>query len=100
MLQLTRKIHGGHELSTPDWLQRPGRAEAGRCWRALERVYYELTAMNLPDSMPLRERRTVDCVLQRRGEPPRNRGVRRDAALQPLPRADDPLLPAHHGGGL
>jgi hypothetical protein len=27
--------------------------------------------MELPDAMPSRERRTVDCVLQRRVEPPR-----------------------------
>jgi hypothetical protein len=34
-------------------------------------LYTELTDMKLPDAMPSRERRTVDCVLQRRGEPPR-----------------------------
>jgi hypothetical protein len=34
-------------------------------------MYAELTGMELPDVMPSRERRTVDCVLQRRGEPPR-----------------------------
>jgi hypothetical protein len=66
-------------LATPDWLQRPGAAEAGRRWRVLQRIYYELTAMELPEVMPPRERRTVDCVLQRRG---------------------DPRLPAYRGGGL
>jgi hypothetical protein len=34
-------------------------------------MYAELAGMELPDVMPSRERRTVDCVLQRRGEPPR-----------------------------
>ncbi len=69
--ELVRKIYGGPELATPDWLQRPGRAEAGRRWRVLQRIYHELTAMELPEVMPPRERRTVDCVLQRRGESPR-----------------------------
>jgi hypothetical protein len=37
----------------------------------LHRIYHELTAMELPEVMPPRERRTVDCVLRRRGEAPR-----------------------------
>ena len=71
VIELVRKVYGGQELATPDWLQRPGTAEAGRRWRVLERIYHELTAMELPEVMPPRERRTVDCVLQRRGEAPR-----------------------------
>jgi len=69
--ELVRKVYGGGELATPDWLQRPGPAEAGRRWRVLQRIYHELTATELPEVMPPRERRTVDCVLQRRGEAPR-----------------------------
>ena len=70
-MELVRKVHGGQEQRTPDWLQRPGAAEAGRRWGLIRAVYAELTGMELPEVMPPRERRTVDCVLQRRGEPPR-----------------------------
>jgi hypothetical protein len=70
-VDLVRKVYGGSEESTPDWLQRPGTAEAGRRWELVQALYAELTGMQLPDAMPSRERRTVDCVLQRRGEPPR-----------------------------
>jgi hypothetical protein len=71
VIGLVRDVYGGRELATPGWLQRPGRAETGRRWRVLQRIYHERTAMELPEVMPLRERRTVDCVLQRRGEAPR-----------------------------
>jgi hypothetical protein len=71
VIELVRKVYGGNELATPDWLQRPERGDAGRRWRLIRSLYTELTGMELPDSMPPRERRTVDCVLQRRGEPPR-----------------------------
>ena len=53
------------------WLQRPGPPECGRRWPLVRRHDGELTDMDLPDVMPPRERRTVDCVLQRRGGPPR-----------------------------
>jgi hypothetical protein len=71
VIELVRKVYGGNELATPDWLQRPERGDAGRRWRLIRSLYTELTGMELPDSMPPRERRTVDCVVQRRGEPPR-----------------------------
>ena len=75
-VDLVRKIYGGQEQPTPDWLQHPAAAEAGRRWRLVRTMYaeltgMELTGMELPDVMPPRERRKVDCVLQRRGEPPR-----------------------------
>ena len=64
-------VYGGTERPTPDWLQRPGSPECGRRWALVRTIYGELTDMELPDVMPPRERRIVDCVLQRRGEPPR-----------------------------
>jgi hypothetical protein len=70
-VELVRKVYGGQERHTPDWLQRPAAAEASQRWGLVRAVYTELTDMDLPDVMPPRERREVDCVLQRRGEPPR-----------------------------
>jgi hypothetical protein len=71
VIALVRKTYGGRELPTPDWLQRPAREESGSRWPLVRAIYEELAGMELPDVMPPRERRTVDCVLQRRGEPPR-----------------------------
>ena len=71
VIDLVRKVYGGCEQPTPDWLQRPGRAESGRRWKLISGVYAGLTDLELPEVMPMRERRTMDCVLQRRGEPPR-----------------------------
>lgn len=72
VIELVRVAHDGRKLATPDWLERPGRAEVGRrCWRALEHIYNPLTDMDIPEVMPSPERRTVDCVLQCRGESPR-----------------------------
>jgi hypothetical protein len=50
---------------------RPGRDESGRRWPLIKRIYRELTDMELPETMPPRERRQVDLVLRRRGDPPR-----------------------------
>jgi len=71
VVELVRKVYGGTEVPTPGWLQRPGRAEAGRRWKLVQALYFELSDMELPGVMPSREHRTVDCVLQRRGQPPR-----------------------------
>lgn len=71
VIALVRQAYGGKELPTPDWRQRPGRHESGRRWPFVCALYAGLSGMELPDVMPPRERRTVDCVLQRRGEPPR-----------------------------
>lgn len=69
-IELVRTVLGGQERATPEWLQRPAAADPGRRWRLVRALYAELTVMELPDLMPSRERRKVDCVLQRRGEPP------------------------------
>jgi hypothetical protein len=53
-VELVGVVYGGRELSTPDWLKRPGRAEAGRRWRVLGSIYHELTGMELPEVMPPR----------------------------------------------
>jgi hypothetical protein len=71
VVALIQGVYGGTARPTPGWLQRPGRAECGRRWSLVRALYTELTDMELPDVMPPRDRRTVDCVLQRRGEPPR-----------------------------
>lgn len=69
---LVREIHGGVEVSeTPLWLQRPTRSACGRRWRVVQRIYRELTGLELPDQPPPRERRSVDLILQKRGQPPR-----------------------------
>jgi predicted translin family RNA/ssDNA-binding protein len=60
VIQLVRRRYRSRELATPDRLQCPRWAAAGRRWRVLERVYRELTAMELPDVMQPRERRKVD----------------------------------------
>src|SRR5271154_3938033 len=70
-VDLVRKIYGGQEQPTPDWLQHPAAAEAGRRWGLARAMYVELTDMELPDMMPPRERCKVDYILRRRGEPPR-----------------------------
>lgn len=55
---------------TPTWLLRPGREEFGPAWRKIRLIYRRLTdGMELPTTMPLRERRTVDGVLGGRGLP-------------------------------
>lgn len=59
------------EESTPDWLMRPGRAECKRRWPLVRRIYSELTGLELPEEMPVRERRQLDAILIKRGQPPR-----------------------------
>jgi hypothetical protein len=68
VIALVHAVNGGTERPTPEWLQRPGPAECGRRWPLVCSLYAELTDMALPEVMPPRERRTVDCVLQCRGE--------------------------------
>jgi hypothetical protein len=49
---------------TPSWLKRPGRRECGDSWSLIQRIYADLTEGGvLPETMPSRERRVVDCVL-------------------------------------
>jgi len=63
---LERVLSGVATLATensPDWLKRPGEAEMGALWPLAQRVYSELTGLELPRVAPLRERRRVDVVL-------------------------------------
>lgn len=48
---------------TPAWLLRPGRDECGHQWPLIQTIYADLTGRVLPDTMPPRERRTIDAVL-------------------------------------
>lgn len=57
--------------SAPNWLARPGRAECGHRWHQVIDLYRDLTGLDLPDVMPVRERRRVDAVISTPGEPPR-----------------------------
>jgi hypothetical protein len=68
VIGLVRQVYRGEELPTPEWLQRPAAADAGRRWKLVQSIHASLTDMQLPDAMPPRERRDVDCVLQRHDE--------------------------------
>jgi hypothetical protein len=56
---------------TPAWLMRPGRRECGDRWKLVVWIYRGLTDLELPQTMPPRERRRVDAVIERPGERPR-----------------------------
>ncbi len=71
VLQLVIRILGGTEVPTAAWLMRPGLTECGKHWPLVRRIYRELTNKNLPETMPPRERRRVDCVLKLAHSPPR-----------------------------
>ena len=43
---------------------RPGIAECGAQWKLICSIYHELTGLQLPETMPPRERRDIDCVLR------------------------------------
>lgn len=56
------------KYETPQWLIRPGKEEAEHLWRKIRLIYRRLTdGMELPEVMPLRERRVVDGVFGGRG---------------------------------
>lgn len=58
------EVTGAGTGKTPPWLLRPGRTECRSSWSLVQRLYQELTGgAELPDTMPPRERRSVDCVL-------------------------------------
>ena len=62
--QLVVEILGARTAVTPSWLMRPGKGECGERWALVQRVYAELTGgAELPETMPERESRRVDCVL-------------------------------------
>lgn len=53
---------------TPDWLVRPGRREIRSRWRLIRAIYRKLSdGLELPDEMPLRERRAIDGIVGGRG---------------------------------
>lgn len=55
--------------ATPTWLRRPGKKECGHSWNLAQEIYADLTSgAKLPETMPLRETRRVDCVLTLHGE--------------------------------
>lgn len=62
--RLVVQILSAHQADTPAWLMRPGRSECGRHWPLIQEIYAELAGgATLPQTMPPRERRTIDCVL-------------------------------------
>lgn len=65
VLELVKKILGGTEDRTPSWLMRPAFNEWGRYWSLVNEIYTNLTGLRLPNEMPARERRIVDCALKR-----------------------------------
>ena len=71
VVALVHEIYGGDLIDTPAWLMRPGQAECSAAWPLIQSIYRELESRELPDMMPPRERRKLDAVLQRTGEPPR-----------------------------
>jgi hypothetical protein len=64
VLELVRSVLGGSTRPTPDWLMRPGKTECGDHWSLICKIYRKLTGEKLPETMPIRERRCVDCVLK------------------------------------
>lgn len=66
-LALRRRVHRG---PTPDWLIRPGRNEIRARWRLIRGLYRNLSdGLELPNEMPLRERRAIDGIIGGRGLP-------------------------------
>ena len=47
----------------PPWLMRPGRIETKQLWSTVSSIFNHLTNTDLPDVMPVRERRSIDAVL-------------------------------------
>jgi len=69
---LRRALPDAHvHRDSPDWLKRPGRVECGPRWDFVQSVYRALTQRDLCETMPSRERRQIDAVIEREGEPPR-----------------------------
>jgi len=63
VVPLVARILGAELVATPGWLIRPGRVESGSSWETICRIYYDLTGLTLPETMPPRETRRVDAVL-------------------------------------
>ena len=71
VLNLVQAALGGTVQPTPLWLLRPGKTECADRWSLIGDIYNALTDLDLPETMPPRERRIVDCVLKIENEPPR-----------------------------
>ena len=72
VVALVREILDAELVGIPAWLVRPGKAECGERWPLVQEIYADLTGgMVLPEVMRPVERREVDDVVQRPGEPPR-----------------------------
>ena len=56
----------GPEVCTPAWLKRPGLLECRSLCPSVQDIYRVLASCRLPDTMPPRERRTVDGVFHLR----------------------------------
>lgn len=71
VLRLVRQLLGGTIEHTPQWLIRPGRNECGKRWPLICAIYRKLADRELPETMPKRERRVLDCVLKVANSAPR-----------------------------
>ncbi len=71
VLKLVRQVLGGSCEPTPKWLLRPGHVECGERLQLICEIYRELTNQKLPQTMPRRESRRVDCVLKAANSNPR-----------------------------
>ena len=63
VVALVARLLGAELVATPGWLLRPGPVECGTAWATLCGIYSELTGLELPETMPARETRRVDAVL-------------------------------------
>jgi hypothetical protein len=63
VVPLVARIVGAELIATPQWLLRPGPGECGAAWQTVCSIYHELTGLDLPNTMPSRETRRVDAVL-------------------------------------
>ncbi len=64
LVPLVARLLGGSIVGTPAWIMRPGKREARGRWGVLQRIYHELTHLDLPEVMPPRERRKLDAVFE------------------------------------
>jgi len=72
VVSLVRVILGAQLVEMPPWLVRPGKVECADRWALVQEVYADLTGGKvLPEVMRPVERREIDAILQRPGEPPR-----------------------------
>ena len=55
---------GRNNRSHAEVVDQAGRAECGDCWQLICDIYRDLTNLELPETMPLREWRRVDYVLK------------------------------------